>query len=199
MNVTSYYGLVYRGGIALPVGLDATALLMQHNSDIELFERFTPQKAYIWAAQKYVERKNQTERYTRPYLPKMESLINSSYHETNFIEQVPIVRYFSIIANDYVGVFTSVKTACEFLSYFHPTILKEFSNVDDAIWNINWFFLKRTLPLVAYIYDPIHYLTNIQLDKAVPINFLSINNKKTLPDGISITYPELMPPTLPGT
>ena len=60
-------------------------------------------------------------------------------------------------------------------------------------------FLKRTLPLVAYIYDPIHYLTNIQLDKAVPINFLSINNKKTLPDGISITYPELMPPTLPGT
>ena len=45
----SFYGMVYRGGIALPMGVENVKFLMEHNSEVELLERFTSQDAYIWA------------------------------------------------------------------------------------------------------------------------------------------------------
>ena len=102
----SFYGMVYRGGIALPMGVDSVSFLMEHNSEVELLECFTPQKGYIWATQIYVERKNRLQRYTQPILPNMEDLIYKSYHEPNFMEHVPTKRFFSVIAKGYAGVFT---------------------------------------------------------------------------------------------
>ena len=49
----SFYGMVYRGGIALPMGVDSVSFLMEHNSEVELLECFTPQKGYIWATVKF--------------------------------------------------------------------------------------------------------------------------------------------------
>ena len=99
----SFYGMVYRGGIALPMGVENVKFLMQHNDDIELFERFTSQDAYIWATQIYVERQNQLQRYTMPIIPQMEDLIYKAYHEQNFMEHVPTNRFFAVIANGYAN------------------------------------------------------------------------------------------------
>ena len=52
----SFYGVVYRGGIALPMGIANVKFLIEHNSEVELLERFKPEEAYLWATQKYVER-----------------------------------------------------------------------------------------------------------------------------------------------
>lgn len=190
----SFYGMVYRGGIALPMGLDSVIFLMQHNDAIEMLERFSPQEAYIWATQKYTERKNQLQRYSLPLLPSMENLIYKAYHELEFMENIPTVRYFSIIAEGYAGIFSSIDTASDFLAYFHPTLLKESLSVNEALWNINWFFLQRILPRIAYINSPINYLKTLPLDVAVPLNFFNENDTLRLPDGMAISYPELKPP-----
>lgn len=194
MAATSFYGVVYRGGIALPMGLDAVTFLMNHHDDIEMLERFSPQEAYIWAAQKYIERKNHLQRYSQPPLPTMEELIYKAYHDPEFIEHIPTIRYFAIIANGYAGVFTSVENASDFLAYFHPTLLKECLTLDDALWQINWFFLRRIFPRIAYIHEPIQYLKKLTLDVAVPLQFLNENSELKFPEGISISYPELNPP-----
>ena len=189
----SFYGMVYRGGIALPMGVENVKFLMEHNSEVELLERFTSQDAYIWATQIYVERKNQLQRYTMPPLPRMEDLIYKAYHEQNFMEHVPTNRCFAVIANGYVGIFTSVNSIVDFLAHFHPVMLKEFTNVDDATWYVNWFFLRRIFSRIAYINVPIQYLKVIPLDTAVPVHFLSSNSNDNFPSGMEPTYPELMP------
>ena len=190
----SFYGMVYRGGIALPVGVENVKFLMQHNDDIELFERFTSQDAYIWATQIYVERQNQLQRYTMPIIPQMEDLIYKAYHEQNFMEHVPTNRFFAVIANGYVGIFTSVNSIVDFLAHFHPVMLKEFTNVDNATWYVNWFFLRRIFSRIAYINVPIQYLKSIPPDTAVPVHFLSSSSNSSFPSGLEPTYPELMPP-----
>lgn len=194
MTTKSFYGMVYRGGIALPMGLDNLIFLLHRNSDVEVLERFIPQEAYIFAAQKYTERKNQLQRYTQPVIPTMKELTYKAYHEIDFIEYVPATRFFSAIADGYAGVFTSVESVTDFLGYFHPTLLKESTNLDDALWNLNWFFLRQIFPRIAYITTPIHYIKNLPLDSAVPLQFFG-NNTNTFPTGLEITYPELTPPT----
>lgn len=190
----SFYGVVYRGGIALPMGIANVKFLMQHNADIELLERFNSQDAYIWATQKYVDRKNQLQRYTMPMIPTMEDLMYKAYHEPNFVECVPTNSFFAVVAEGYAGIFTSVDSVSDFLAYFHPTMLKEFLNFDEAKWYVNWFFLRRIFPRIAYIYTPIQYFKEIPLDKAVPVNFLGENPNSNFPSGMEPTYPELMPP-----
>ena len=190
----SFYGMIYRGGIALPLGVENVVFLIEHNSEVELLERFTSQEAYIWATQTYVERKNQYQRYIMPIIPNMEDLMYKAYHEPNFVESVPTNRFFAVIANGYVGIFKSVDSVSDFLAYFHPTMLKEFLNVDEAKWYVNWFFLRRIFPRIAYITAPIQYLKEIPLDIAVPINFLGENPNNNFPVGMEPTYPELMPP-----
>lgn len=190
----SFYGMIYRGGIALPMGIANVKFLMQHNADIELLERFNSQDAYIWATQKYVDRKNQLQRYTMPMIPTMEDLMYKAYHEPNFVESVPTNRFFAVITEGYVGIFTGVESVSDFLAYFHPTMLKEFTNIDDAKWYVNWFFLRRIFPRIAYICTPIQYLNDVPLDKAVPVNFLGENPNSNFPSGMEPTYPELMPP-----
>lgn len=191
----SFYGMIYRGGIALPMGIANVKFLMQHNADIELLERFNSQDAYIWATQTYVERKNQYQRYIMPIIPNMEDLMYKAYHEPNFVESVPTNRFFAVITEGYVGIFTSVESVSDFLAYFHPTMLKEFTNIDDAKWYVNWFFLRRIFPRIAYICTPIQYLNDVPLDMAVPVNFLGSNPANNFPSGMEPTYPELMPPS----
>ena len=128
----SFYGVVYRGNIALPMGVENVEFIMKHNKEIEIPERYAPQEAYIWATQIYVERKNQLQRYTMPIIPNMEDLIYKAYHKPNFVESVPTNRFFAVITDGYVGIFTSVDSVIDFLAYFHPTLLREFNNVDDA-------------------------------------------------------------------
>lgn len=195
MMTNSFYGVVYRGGIALLMGVENVAFLMQHNNDIELLEMVKPEEAYIWAAKTYVERKNQFQRYTMPTIPKMEDLIHRAYHEVNFMEYVPTNRFFAVIAKGYVGIFTSVESVSDFLAYFHPTLLKEFSNVDEALWHLNWFFLCEIFPRIAYIDKPIQYLKTLPLDTAVPVNFWGGNSSNIFPSGIAPQYPELMSPS----
>ncbi|MBQ3442103.1 MAG: hypothetical protein IJG33_02535 [Selenomonadaceae bacterium] len=191
----SFYGMIYRGGIALPMGIANVKFLMQHNADIELLERFNSQDAYIWATQTYVERKNQYQRYIMPIIPNMEDLMYKAYHEPNFVESVPTNRFFAVITEGYVGIFTGVESVSDFLAYFHPTMLKEFTNIDDAKWYVNWFFLRRIFPRIAYICTPIQYLNDVPLDMAVPVNFLGSNPANNFPSGMEPTYPELMPPS----
>ena len=118
-----------------------------------------------------------------------------AYHEPNFIESVPTNRFFAVIADGYVGIFKSVDSVSDFLAYFHPTMLKEFTNIDDATWYVNWFFLRQIFPRVAYICTPIQYMNNVPLDKAVPVNFFGSNPINNFPSGMEPTYPELMPPS----
>ena len=99
----SFYGMVYRGGIALPMGVENVKFLMQHNDDMELLEQFKPEDAYIWATQIYVERKNQLQRYTMPIIPQMEDLIYKAYHEQNFMEHVPNKDY-GVLTNYYLAL-----------------------------------------------------------------------------------------------
>lgn len=191
----SFYGVVYRGGIALPMGIANVKFLIEHNADIELLERFNSQDACIWATQVYVERKNQLQRYTMPLIPCMEDLMYKAYHEPNFVESVPTNRFFAVITEGYVGIFTGVESVSDFLAYFHPTMLKEFTNIDEAKWYVNWFFLRRIFPRIAYICTPIQYLNDVPLDMAVPVNFLGSNPANNFPSGMEPTYPELMPPS----
>lgn len=118
-----------------------------------------------------------------------------AYHEPNFVESVPTNRFFAVITEGYVGIFTGVESVSDFLAYFHPTMLKEFTNIDDAKWYVNWFFLRRIFPRIAYICTPIQYLNDVPLDMAVPVNFLGSNPANNFPSGMEPTYPELMPPS----
>ena len=190
----SFYGVVYRGGIALPMGVENVKFLMEHNSEVELLERFTSQDAYIWTTQIYVDRKNQLQHYTMPIIPTMEDLIYKAYHDPDFVESVPKNRFFAVITDGYIGIYTSVDSVIDFLAYFHPTLLREFNNVDDALWHINWFYLRRIFPLIAYIYTPIRYIKEIPLDTAIPVNFLESSSTNNFPSGLEPTYLELMPP-----
>lgn len=64
-----------------------------------------------------------------------------------------------------------MKGAVEFIDYFKPSGLKEFSFADDAKLWLNEKFILPMLAISAYATEPIEYIKNLPLNSAVPVRY----------------------------
>ena len=161
----------YRGGFWLTNNTQHLSWSVSNNSDVTVVEEPTLELAYVNACRDYVQEHWKNNPYKQPVLPTFEAVHRMPYHEPGFIKNVPLIRYFAVINQDYVGICDSVKDAIEFIEHFKPSGLKEFDSADKAKLWLNEKFVLPILPMSAYITDKIPYIMEIPLNTALHIPY----------------------------
>jgi len=161
----------YRGGFWLTNNFPNLNWIVSNNSDVTVVEEPTLELAYVNACGCYVHECWKNISYKQPILPTFEAVLKMPYHEPGFIKNVPSIRYFATINQDYVGIYDTVEGAIEFLNYFKPSGLKEFDSTDGTRLWLNEKFVLPILSMSAYITDKIPYLMEIPLNTAVAVNY----------------------------
>ena len=176
------YEILFRGGFGLADNIQSLAYLIEHNDGIEIVEKESLEKAYESCCIKYVDRKLRSDPYLRPLLPRFDDVFRVPFHEPGYMEHVASIRFFAILNKDFVGVFSSVEKALEFVNAIHPVWLKEFSNEFDGVSWLNFQVMRCILPMSAYFSGTIPYIKKLPLNVAVPIPYAQWLSEHYVPD-----------------
>ena len=175
------FSIIYNGGFAMTDRFECSQFLLESNSNVNIVEAPTLETAYVNACEQYVYGYWQRDPYHTPAIPTFEAVLKMPYHEPGFIPNVPYERYFATVHKDFVGIYDNVIGAMEFLDYFAPSELKEFSTVKEATLWLNEIFVLPILPMSAYITDKIPYIKNLPLNQAVSVNYYDWLNQHYQP------------------
>ena len=98
----------YSGGFAVTNRLEYLQFLLENNSNVNIVEELTLERAYVNACHQYSQEYWEKHPGYIPALPTFEAILRMPYHEPNFIPTVSSERYFATLHNDYVGIFDNV-------------------------------------------------------------------------------------------
>ena len=161
----------YDGGFAMASNTEPLTWLINNNSGVHVVESPNVEQAYFDACNQFVRDEWARNPYQQPLLPRFEDVLRSPYHIPGFVTQIPVRRFFATVSPDYIGIYDTIEGAVEFIDYFAPSELKEFSSADEAKLWLNERFILPILVMSAYVTDSIEYIMNVPLNKAVPIHY----------------------------
>jgi len=159
------------GGFTLLGNTESLNWTIANNSNVQVVEEPSLDRAYVRGCDQYVRDEWARNPYQQPLLPRFEDVLRAPYYAPGFVAQIPSIRFFATIHCDYVGIYDNVQGAVEFIDYFKPSGLKEFSSADDAKLWLNERFILPMLVMSAYVTDPIEYIKNLPLNSAVPVRY----------------------------
>ena len=169
--VSRAFRINYDGGFALANSTELLTWLINNNSGVHVVELPNVERAYFDACNQFVRDEWMKNPYVQPIVPKFEDVLRSPYHVPGFVAQIPACRFFATVRPDYIGIYDTVEGAVEFIDYFAPSSLKEFSTADAAKLWINERFILPMLAMSAYVTDKIEYIKNLPLNTAAPIHY----------------------------
>ncbi|MBR3050936.1 MAG: hypothetical protein IKI08_00940 [Selenomonadaceae bacterium] len=161
----------YNDGFALANSTELLNWFITNNSGVHVVEAPNVEQAYFDACNQFVRDGWTKNPYHQPFLPKFEDVLRSPYHVSGFVTQIPACRFFATVHRDFVGIYDNSQGAVEFIDYFAPSLLKEFSTIDDAKLWLNEKFILPMLAMSAYVTDSIEYIVNIPLNTAAHIYY----------------------------
>ena len=161
----------YNGGFALANSTEPLQWLIENNSGVHVVETPNIEQAYIEACNQFVRDEWTRNPYHQPLLPRFEDVIRTPYHVPGFVAQIPARRFFATVHRDHVAIYDNVQGAVEFIDYFAPSGLKEFSTADEAKLWLNERFIVPMLAMSAYVTNPIEYIVSLPLNTAVPVRY----------------------------
>ena len=159
------------GGFTLLGNTESLNWTIANNSNVQVVEEPSLDRAYVRGCDQYVRDEWARNPYQQPLLPRFEDVLRAPYYAPGFVAQIPSIRFFATVHRDYVGIYDNVQSAVEFIDYFAPSGLKEFSTVDDAKLWLNERFILPMLVMSAYVSDPIEYIMSLPLNSAVPVRY----------------------------
>ena len=162
----------YRGGFSLTRNLEPISWLIQNNNDLTVIESLNLEKAYAEACCQFVQEEWRRSPYTQITPPKLEDVVDTPYRLESIIPKIPSRRFFATFSPEYVGIYTSVDGAVEFLYHIKFSNLKEFTSEDEATLWLNEYFLLPLFSISAYCTDEIEYIKKIPLNTAVQVYYL---------------------------
>lgn len=186
----------HQGGFTLLGNTQSLNWVVTNNSNVQVIEEPSLDLAYVRGCDQYVRDEWARNPYRQPLLPRFEDVIRAPFYAPGFVAQVPSSRFFATVHRDFVGIYDNSQGAVEFIDYFAPSLLKEFSTIDDAKLWLNEKFILPMLAMSAYVTEPIEYLKNLPLNNAVPVHYLqwwqrNLPNVNNMP----FTQPQfLLPP-----
>jgi len=161
----------YNSGFALVNSTELLTWLINNNSGVHVVELPNVERAYFDACNQFVHDEWMKNPYVQPIVPKFENVLRSPYHVPGFVAQIPACRFFATVHRDHVAIYDNVQGAVEFMDYFTPSGLKEFSTANEAKFWLNERLVVPMLAISAYITNPIEYIMNVPLNTAVPIHY----------------------------
>lgn len=159
------------GDFTLLGNTESLGWVIANNGNVQVVETPSIQQAYVEACNRHVGDEWARNPYQQTILPKFADAIRAPFYAPGFVAQIPYNRFFATIHRDYVGIYDNVQSAVEFIDYFAPSGLKEFSTVDDAKLWLNERFILPMLVMSAYVTDPIEYIKNLPLNSTVPVRY----------------------------
>lgn len=168
---TRIFRVNHLGGFTLLQNTESLEWVVSNNSNVLVVETPSIKQAYVEACNQHVGDEWKRKPYQQPLLPRFEDVLRAPYYAPGFVAQIPSIRFFATVHRDYVGIYDNVQSAVEFIDYFAPSGLKEFSTVDDAKLWLNERFILPMLVMSAYVTDPIEYIKNLPLNSAVPVRY----------------------------
>ena len=159
------------GGFTLLSNTESLSWTISNNSGVQVVEEPSLDRAYVRGCDQYVRDEWARNPYQQPLVPRFEDVIRSPYYAPGFVAQIPSSRFFATVHRDYIGIYDSVQGAVEFIDYFKPSGLKEFSTADAAKLWLNERFILPMLAMSAYVTDPIEYIMSLPLNTAVPVRY----------------------------
>ena len=159
------------GGFTLLGNTELLSWTIANNSNVQIVEEPSLDRAYVRGCDQYVRDEWEKNPYQQPILPQFADALRSPYYAPGFVAQIPSSRFFATVHRDYIGIYDNVQSAVEFIDYFAPSGLKEFSTIDDAKLWLNERFICPMLAMSAYVTEPIEYIKNLPLNSAVPIHY----------------------------
>ena len=159
------------GGFTLLGNTESLSWTISNNSGVQVVEKPSLDRAYVRGCDQYVRDEWKKNPYHQPILPQFADVLRAPYYAPGFVAQIPSSRFFATVHRDYVGIYDNVQGAVEFIDYFAPSGLKEFSTVDDAKLWLNEKFILPMLAMSAYVTDPIEYIMSLPLNTAVPVRY----------------------------
>ena len=159
------------GGFTLLGNTESLSWTIANNSNVQVVEEPSLDRAYVRGCDQYVRDEWEKNPYHQPILPQFADALRAPYYAPGFIAQIPSSRFFATVHRDYIGIYDNVQGAVEFVNYFKPSVLKEFSTADAAKLWLNEYFILPMLAMSAYVTAPIEYIMNLPLNSAVPVRY----------------------------
>ena len=161
----------YLGGFTLLGNTELLACTIANNSNVQIVEEPSLDRAYVRGCDQYVRDEWARNPYQQPILPQFADAIRAPYYAPGFVAQIPAHRFFATVSPNFIGIYDTVQGAVEFVEYFRPSGLKEFSTADDAKSWLNEKFVLPMLAMSAYVAEPIEFILNVPLNSAVPVRY----------------------------
>lgn len=159
------------GGFTLLGNTESLSWTIANNSNVQVVEEPSLDRAYVRGCDQYVRDEWEKNPYHQPILPQFADALRAPYYAPGFVAQIPSSRFFATVHRDYIGIYDNVQGAVEFVNYFKPSVLKEFSTADAAKLWLNEYFILPMLAMSAYVTAPIEYIMNLPLNSAVPVRY----------------------------
>ena len=168
---TRSFCVSHLGGFTLLGNTESLSWTITNNSNVQVVEEPSLDRAYVRGCDQYVRDEWEKNPYHQPILPQFADALRAPYYAPGFVAQIPSSRFFATVHRDYIGIYDNVQGAVEFVNYFKPSVLKEFSTADAAKLWLNEYFILPMLAMSAYVTAPIEYIMNLPLNSAVPVRY----------------------------
>lgn len=168
---TRFFRVNHIGGFTLLQNTESLEWVVANNSNVQVVETPSIEQAYAEACNQHVGDEWERNPYQQPLLPRFEDVLRAPYYAPGFVAQIPSGRFFATVHRDYIGIYDTVKNAVEFIDYFAPSGLKEFSTADAAKLWLNERFILPMLAMSAYVTEPIEYIKKLPLNTSVPVRY----------------------------
>lgn len=143
------------GGFTLLGNTKSLNWTISNNSGVQVVEEPSLDRAYVRGCDQYVRDEWEKNPYHQPILPQFADALRAPYYAPGFVAHIPSSRFFATLHRDYVGIYDNVQGAVEFIDYFAPSGLKEFSTADAAKLWLNEYFILPMMAMSAYVTEPI--------------------------------------------
>ena len=163
------YAVGFEGGFALANTCMEVGAITAREAGVQIQGFPSREDAYVFLCTQHVQREYKKNPGIQPVLPRFEDLEEYPvFHKPGFIPFANSWRVFAAVYSPYMAILTSTDAVVTFLDYYPlDSVIQEVSNVMDAHYFVNYYYLKDIFPMGAYISGMIPYCSNIPVNTIV--------------------------------
>lgn len=169
------FSVIFEGGFALTPICREVKFIAEKTSEVMIQAFPSREEAYKFACERFVEHELKKNPYEQPVLPRLEELKQKIiFRKPDIVNHSVTFRIFAAIHPEYLGIMTNTESMAGFLENFpFNSMVREVGSVLEAQNFLNYEYLRRILPISAYIQESIPYCNNIPVNTIIPTPYVA--------------------------
>jgi len=169
------FSIVFEGGFALTPICREVKFIAEKTCGVMIKAFPSREEAYKFACERFVEHELKKNPYGQPVLPRLEELKQKMiFRKPDVVDHSVAFRIFAAIHPEYLGIMTNTEAMGGFLELFPVnSMVLEVGSVLEAQNFLNYEYLRRILPISAYIQEPIPYCKDIPVNVIIPTPYVA--------------------------